>query len=353
MAERCSMETAGGASVCRVSDVPLIVPRGRYELEFTTTSVKLHGKSYDFNINYSSITAVYRLPSATTPQKLLLLGLDKALSQGNTRYQSVLMQFQASKAQAADVEEDDDEGSNNGERDADEEVDAQHLAQQKSGKSRPSKSGGIEVTLNASPEQLAAMKKLQPSVDKKMEGPMFKVVLALLQALCKRTVVGNWDHDSPNKTECVRTSYKASDGHLYLLEKQLIFLPKPAIIFKHEDILNVSFSRTSGSQTRFCELRLTLRGGGDIDFTSIERKEHERLSRYLRSRGIKVMSEDGDNQPGKADVTMEQEDLPSSDDEDEDFDGANADESPSESSSDDDDEDEEDGGNEKDGDAAK
>jgi hypothetical protein len=40
----------------------MAVPRGHYEIECYASFLKLHGKTYDYKVMYSSIVGVYSLP---------------------------------------------------------------------------------------------------------------------------------------------------------------------------------------------------------------------------------------------------------------------------------------------------
>lgn len=51
---------------------------------------------------------------------------------------------------------------------------------------------------------------------------------------------------SAREAFCVRCSIKANEGLLYPLAKSFIFIHKPTIIIKFEDILQVEFRRYEG-----------------------------------------------------------------------------------------------------------
>lgn len=42
-------------SIALLNDVPLLVPRGRYEIDIGRRALKFHGKSYDYTILYTNI----------------------------------------------------------------------------------------------------------------------------------------------------------------------------------------------------------------------------------------------------------------------------------------------------------
>lgn len=98
---------------------------------------------------------------------------------------------------------------------------------------------------------------------------------------------------------CVRCSIKANEGLLYPLAKAFIFIHKPTVIIKFEDILHVEFKRYEGSSnsaTRSFDLAITLKDTAEIApgegreyvFMSIDRTEYPNLSAYIESRSIPV-----------------------------------------------------------------
>lgn len=52
-------------------------------------------------------------------------------------------------------------------------------------------------------------------------------------------------------TPAVGCSYKAAAGHLYPLERGFIFVHKPPIHIRFEELISVNFARSGGS-TRYC-----------------------------------------------------------------------------------------------------
>ena len=58
---KAQLETAGD-SIISLPDLPMIVPRGKYSLDFYKDSMKLHGKTHQYKINYSDINRCFLLP---------------------------------------------------------------------------------------------------------------------------------------------------------------------------------------------------------------------------------------------------------------------------------------------------
>jgi structure-specific recognition protein 1 len=65
------------------------------------------------------------------------------------------------------------------------------------------------------------------------------------------------DFKSRNGQSCVKCGVKAQSGWLYFLKKSLIFIPKPVLYFKVEDIKKVEFNRLGANNKQF-DMKVTL-----------------------------------------------------------------------------------------------
>lgn len=86
---------------------------------------------------------------------------------------------------------------------------------------------------------------------------------------------------------------KANEGYLYPLEKSFLFIPKPTTFIPHSEIGVVTFSRvgtTSGGSSRTFDMKFHMKGGNDIQFSSINREEYANLEDFLKQKRIKVKS---------------------------------------------------------------
>eukprot|EP00919_Chromeraceae_sp_WS-2016_P025355 GHVR01059958.1.p1 GENE.GHVR01059958.1~~GHVR01059958.1.p1 ORF type:complete len:260 (+),score=94.08 GHVR01059958.1:142-921(+) len=152
-----------------------------------------------------------------------------------------------------------------------------------------------------------------------------------MRALTGKSVVVPGDFKAAvGDGQAVRCSNKAQDGLLYPLQKQLLFVHKPVLLVRYEDILSAEFSHTASSTTRYFEIKICCRGGGELDFSSIDRHELSTIVQFLQSRNVKTRSADGSDLTdthahtkrgtGKPTGDGYAEELPSDDDEDdEDF----------------------------------
>jgi structure-specific recognition protein 1 len=81
---------------------------------------------------------------------------------------------------------------------------------------------------------------------------LFQVFVDLIQTCSKISIIhpGN-NFKSKDGQPCVKCNVKAQPGWLYLLKQSLIFILKPVIYFKTDEIRNIEFTRTSATSKQF------------------------------------------------------------------------------------------------------
>ena len=79
--------------IVSLQDLPCLVPRGRFDLDMTDKQLRLHGKTYDHKISYSSIVKLFLLPRQDDVHVLFVVALDPPLRQGQTRYPYLVFNF--------------------------------------------------------------------------------------------------------------------------------------------------------------------------------------------------------------------------------------------------------------------
>ena len=75
---------------------------------------------------------------------------------------------------------------------------------------------------------------------------------------------------SHSGTHSVSCSYKAATGFLYPLERGFIFVHKPPIHIRFDEVANVNFARSSGSSRSF-DFEVETKTGTVYTFISIEK----------------------------------------------------------------------------------
>uniref|UniRef100_A0A1B0D4W3 FACT complex subunit SSRP1 n=1 Tax=Phlebotomus papatasi TaxID=29031 RepID=A0A1B0D4W3_PHLPP len=105
-------------------------------------------------------------------------------------------------------------------------------------------------------------------------------------------------------------SFKAAAGYLYPLERGFIYVHKPPIHIRFEEISSVNFARSGGS-TRSFDFEIELKSGTQHTFSSIEKEEYNKLFEFIVSKKIHVKN------TGKNDKNTYKDDFSDSDNENE------------------------------------
>ena len=101
---------------------------------------------------------------------------------------------------------------------------------------------------------------------------------------------------------CFFFKYSANEGHLYPLEKQFIFIHKPAVLIRFDEIESVEFQRYAGGQgsTRNFDLSVTLLNTpGDTlaikeyKFSGIDKSNYASLYSFLSQKKIRIKNIEG------------------------------------------------------------
>lgn len=82
-------------------------------------------------------------------------------------------------------------------------------------------------------------------------------------------------------------SFKAAAGYLYPLERGFMYIHKPPIHIRFEEVASVNFARSGGS-TRSFDFEVTLKNGTMHIFSSIEKEEYAKLFDYITEKKLHV-----------------------------------------------------------------
>ncbi|KZT52506.1 SSrecog-domain-containing protein [Calocera cornea HHB12733] len=285
-----------GEYIVEFNDVLLLTPRGRYDLDIYPRFLRLRGKTYDYKILHTSVTRLFLLPKPDEIHIQLVIGLDPPIHQGQTRYPYLVMQF--------------------------------------------TREDSLEVELNIDDESL---QKYDGKLQKEYDAPVFQIVSNVFRALTGRKLQAPSDYKSFNGQSGVKANMKATQGDLYFLDKNLIFVAKQPAVVDYSDIHSASFSRVGGvmATAKTFDLRITQKSSGDLVFGSINKEEHGKIEEYLKSKKVRVKNELQEQElaagPGLSDEDDEEDG-----DEDEDMQDVQSDEDAPRRAAGDDDDSEED-----------
>ena len=244
--KKASIVTTSGDAVASFSEIHCLSPRGRYDIKIFPSHIHLHGKTFDYKISTSSVMRLFLLPHQDQRQMYFAVNCDPPIKQGQTRYHYLVMNFKQEEE--------------------------------------------IDIELPFTDEEV--QEKFDGKLEREMTGPTYEVISKILKAVTNKKVIvpGNFLGHSGSPT--VSCSHKAASGFLYPLERGFIFVYKPPIYIRYDEVRSVNFERSGGSTRSF---DITVATGSDIQYTfsSIEKGEYSRLYDYLKEKKVNVKTSGG------------------------------------------------------------
>uniref|UniRef100_A0A4W4G2W2 FACT complex subunit SSRP1 n=1 Tax=Electrophorus electricus TaxID=8005 RepID=A0A4W4G2W2_ELEEL len=238
---RADVIQATGDAVCIFKELQCLTPRGRYDIRIYPTFLHLHGKTFDYKIPYTTVLRLFLLPHKDQRQMFFVISLDPPIKQGQTRYHFLILLF--------------------------------------------SKDEDVSLTLNMSEEEVE--RRFDGKLNKNMSGSLYEMVSRVMKALVNRkiTVPGNFQGHSG--AQCITCSYKASSGLLYPLERGFIYVHKPPVHLRFEEISCVNFARGT-TTTRSFDFEIETKQGNQYTFSSIEREEYGKLFDFVNAKKLSI-----------------------------------------------------------------
>jgi len=276
--------TSTGDAIAIFREINSLAPRGRYDIKMYPNFIHLHGKTFDYKIPVGTVMRLFLLPHKDQRQMFFCVNLDPPIKQGQTRYHYLVFSFM----------QDED----------------------------------TELELPFTDEEI--QEKYDGKLEKDMKGATYEVVSRLMKAVVNKKVTVPGSFLGHSGTPAISCSYKAASGFIYPLERGFIFVYKPPIFVKFEDVKYVNFARSGGSNRSF-DIEIHTRGETNYTFSSIEKDEYHRLYEFLKNKKLNVKSTgkmdsskldlsesnvDHFAHTVKADADSESENSMSSDDED-------------------------------------
>ena len=271
ISERSDFRGSSADALVTLYDLPMIVPRGKYSLDMFQSFMSLHGKTHNYKIMYKNVTKAFLLPKPDGVHIAMVIGLEAPIRQGNTVYPFVVMQF--------------------------------------------SKEAQESVTINMPAEEIK--RNFGDELGETVEGKAFDVMSKLLKAMVKTMIIIPGNFKSKNESSAIKCSVKANEGHLYPLQKSFIFISKPVIYVKFDEIRYIEFARISEesvSTNRSFDLNICTKNG-NFQFTGVDREEYQIFLEFLQKKKITVRNvEEEAKEAESSDENMEVDDEDSSDD---------------------------------------
>lgn len=281
ISERSEIKTSTVDALVSLYDLPMIVPRGKYSLDMFQGFMRLHGKTHNYKIVYKNVTRAFLLPKPDGIHIAMVIALDSPIRQGNTVYPFIVVQF--------------------------------------------SKDSHESVTLSMPEEEIK--RNFGEELTQILEGKSFDVMSKLLKAMVKTMIIVPGNFKSKSDASAIKCSVKANEGHLYPLQKSFIFISKPVIYIKFEEIRYIEFARISDESVatnRSFDINVCTKNG-NFQFTGVDREEYQIMLEFLHKKKIQVRNVE--EEPKEADSSDDNLNIDEvdSDDDDESFNASDLD----------------------------
>ncbi|CAD6188199.1 unnamed protein product [Caenorhabditis auriculariae] len=235
------IEVETGQPVAILSQILCTTPRGRYDIKVFPNHLSLHGKTYDYKIPIKTITRLFLVPHKDGRHVYFVISLNPPIRQGQTRYSYLVCEF---------VKEDE-----------------------------------IELEIGLTNEQIE--EQFGGKLEREMSGPVYEIVSKLFRVLVnmKITVPGSFIGNTG--TPAIQCAHKQASGLLYPLEKGFLYIHKPPMYIRFEEISTVNFARSDVS-TRTFDFEIEMKAGHVLIFNSIEKEEYNKLYDYVQNKHLRI-----------------------------------------------------------------
>ncbi|KAG9511046.1 FACT complex subunit SSRP1, partial [Fragariocoptes setiger] len=237
--KRASVIQVTGDSIATFTELQCLTPRGRYDIKIFPSFIQLHGKTFDYKIPINSVLRLFELQHKDGRQVFFILSLDPPIVQGQTRYHFLQLLFYK-----------DD-----------------------------------EVTIELDMPEKEIQEKYEGKLQKTMSGPTIEIFASIIRASVNRKItVPDYKNSTNSAISC---SYKNNNGLLYPLERGFIYVHKPAIHIRFDEITTVNFARSGGS-TRSFDFEVETKSNAIHTFSSIEKEEYTKLYDYVSGKKLRM-----------------------------------------------------------------
>jgi structure-specific recognition protein 1 len=261
--DRADLRATTGEAIVTLYDIPMVTPRGKYSLDMFDTFLRLHGKTHNYKILYKNITKAFLLPKPDGVHVAFVFGLEPPIRQGQTIYPFMVMQFSRDREEA------------------------------------------VTINMPAAEIQRVYGDEISPL----LEGKLFDVISRLIKTMVKVNIVVPGSFKSTADAHGLKCSIKASDGYLYPLQKSFLFVTKPVIHIRFEEVKSVEFARMnerSASTIRSFDLNITT-SSGTFTFTGLDRQEYQILFDFLSQKKLPITKSTEEEEPYKGQALSDSE----------------------------------------------
>ncbi|XP_063972147.1 FACT complex subunit Ssrp1 [Diachasmimorpha longicaudata] len=239
--DKASVISVSGDAIAIFKEIQCLTPRGRYDIKIFQSFFQLHGKTFDYKIPMSTVLRLFLLPHKDNRQMFFVVSLDPPIKQGQTRYHYLVLLFNQEEETS------------------------------------------IELPLT----EKELKDRYEDKLPKDLSGPTYEVLGKVMKVIINRKLTGPGGFVGHSGTPAIGCSFKAAAGYLYPLERGFIYVHKPPIHIRFDEIASVNFARGGGS-TRSFDFEIELTSGVVHTFSSIEKEEYGKLFDFITSKKLRV-----------------------------------------------------------------
>uniref|UniRef100_A0A915EP54 FACT complex subunit SSRP1 n=1 Tax=Ditylenchus dipsaci TaxID=166011 RepID=A0A915EP54_9BILA len=214
--------------LCMLPQLPIITPRGRYDFKVYANLFSFHGKTYDFKVPFKTI-------SRASCCRIRILATSQS------RYQFLVLNFD--------------------------------------------KNDHIEVDMDLAEDQLK--EQYNGKLDHTMKGPLYEVLAKLVRVLVDIKIIVPGKFIGESGTAALSCAFRQTMGFLYPLEKGFVYVHRPTIYIRYQDVQSVHFARSDIS-TRSFDFEVTQKSGHSFLFNSVGKEEYNKLFDFVREKGLPI-----------------------------------------------------------------
>lgn len=248
---RANIRAVTGKSIVELDENfgTFLTPRGRYGVEIYGTFLRMHGKTFDYKIMYSNINRCFLLELPNGINTAFVISLEEPIRQGKQGYPHLVLQ----------LTKDD-----------------------------------VHIDVNLSPDEI---KKYNGNIHERMSGALPQIVATLFKFIIGKKVYTSGKFKTHSGDRAVKCAVKAQSGVLFPLEKSFMFIHKPTMFIRYEEIEFIEFQRYAGqsgsSASRNFDLLVSCKSVGgepvrEFMFSAIDRREFPELSQFLTSKKLRI-----------------------------------------------------------------
>lgn len=131
------------------------------------------------------------------------------------------------------------------------------------------------------------LKLMSQDLDSRMKGYYWDVFVKIFKATTHINIVIPKEFKSVTEQNCIQCIYGSKQGQIFVLNKSLIFLPRPILHLKYQDMIKVEFLRISKKcQNKGFDFKIFHKEGKTYLFTNINKEDSNQILRLFNENGI-------------------------------------------------------------------